>query len=102
MTFKHPRYNEEVRRVTPTADTATLHVTMERPRGLLKVVSKPAGASVAIDGKDIGKTPLVQKISAFKSITLTVKAPGMKTQRRLVYPKRGTTVIATTLHKGKR
>ena len=99
MTFKHPRYTEQTKRITPTADTATLHVSMERPKALLKVVSKPAGAAVAIDGKEIGRTPIVTKVNAFKPITLTMKSAGMSTERRLVYPKRGTNVVSARLRK---
>lgn len=99
VTFKHPRYTEQTKRITPTAETATLHVSMERPKALLKVVSRPAGASVAIDGREIGKTPVVKQVNAFKPITLTMKSPGMSTERRLVYPKRGTTVVSARLRK---
>jgi hypothetical protein len=37
-----------------------LHVRFPRPRGSLSVRSTPAGATVILDGKRIGRTPLVQ------------------------------------------
>ena len=72
---------------------------MDRPKALIKVVSRPAGAAVSLNGRGIGKTPLVRKIDAFESVTIVMKAKGMKAERRLVYPKRGTTVVAATLEK---
>jgi hypothetical protein len=104
VTFRHNgrRYVDQTRKVVPTIEGATLHASMDRPKALLKVVSKPAGASVSLDGRDIGKTPLVRKVNGFESMTLTVKAPGMVTERRLVYPKSGTTVVAATLKKKKK
>lgn len=36
----------------------TLHARLERVRGTLTVESKPSGALVTIDGRDVGRTPL--------------------------------------------
>jgi len=94
----HNRYVDQTRSVTPTTHRS-LHVVMPRPQGLLKVVSRPGGATVRLNGRDVGKTPLLRKVEAFETMTVTLRAAGMVPERRRVYPKAGTTVVAATLKK---
>ena len=84
--------------MTPTTQ-GRLHVVMARPHGFLKVVSRPGGATVSLNGRDVGKTPLLRKVEAFETMTVTLRAAGMVPVRRRVYPKAGTTVVAATLKK---
>jgi hypothetical protein len=96
IVMRHPRYDDQSRKIEPTADGAAVDFRMQRPRAKLKVVSRPAGATVTVDGRSAGKTPLVTSITGYEMTSVTISAPNMVTERRKVYA-RGTTTVAATL-----
>lgn len=98
IALRHPRYQEQVRTLTP-ADQSSLHLTLSRPRAQLRVVTRPSGATVKIGGRVVGKSPLVAPVDGFERISVTLTGAGFATETRSVYAKGGTNVLAVTLKK---
>jgi hypothetical protein len=99
VTVKRNRYEDYSKKVRPTERGVTVKMNMDRPNALLKIVSAPSGAAVAIEGREVGKTPLVHRVDAYESYDIVVSADGMESNRRRLRPRPGTNVIAAKLKK---
>ena len=99
VVLRHPRYQEQIRHVEPTADPLALHVIMPRPSAHLRIVTRPSGATVAVDGHVVGRSPLTTTVDGFERAKVTLTAPGMQPEERRVYAKNGTTMVMVTLKK---
>ena len=99
VVLRHPRYDEQVRHLDADAARGALHVIMTRPRAQLRIVTRPSGAIVQIDGRTVGRAPLTTTVDGFERARVTLSAPGMHTEDRRVYAKAGTTMVNVTLKK---
>ena len=98
VALRHPRYQEQTRRIDATVGGA-LHVDLPRPRAQLRIITRPAGATVVVDGRRVGRAPLITTVDGFERAHVTLSAPGMSTEDRRVYAKAGTTMVNVTLQK---
>ncbi|MFH0900163.1 MAG: PEGA domain-containing protein [Pseudomonadota bacterium] len=86
--IEKPRYEIWERRATFKQGTVNrIGATLKRPKVSLAVSSTPAGASVSIDGKDVGKTPLKTEINAFVENHVAFRLPGYKPTEQVILPK---------------
>ncbi|MEZ4398444.1 MAG: PEGA domain-containing protein [Kofleriaceae bacterium] len=99
LTLRHPRYAEQVRRVEPSETRTELHAVMARPKAQLRVVTRPSGATVIVDGRTVGRSPVTAVVDGFERSAVTLRAPGMVEERRTVYAKAGSTMVFATLKK---
>jgi hypothetical protein len=86
LTFEHKRY--ERTRVPVTATSATLAevaARLGRPPATLQVASVPPGASVRVNGRAVGRTPLTLPVSRYETVRIEALAPGHKPWRQSVY-----------------
>ena len=99
VVLRHPRYEEQVRHLDASATQGELHVIMTRPRAQLRIVTRPSGATVQVDGRTVGRSPLTTTVDGFERARVTLSAPGMRPEDRRVYAKAGTTMLNVTLKK---
>jgi hypothetical protein len=101
IAMRHPRYEDQSKKIVPTENGANVAFAMQRPKATLKVVSRPAGATVTVRGRVVGKTPISTSITGFEQTAVTISAPNMVTAKKTVYAK-GSTTVAVTLKKKRR
>jgi hypothetical protein len=77
-------------------------IQLERPRATLSVVSSPGGAQVSVNGDPVGTTPLVTKLPAFVTSSVTLRKPGHDDVIRRVRPTSSTVRVAATLRPSSR
>jgi hypothetical protein len=99
-TFKRARYQPKDVAFTPTTDGVTVTAKLERPSFTVKISSTPAGATVTIDGKVVGKTPVTTKQTGFENTTVTFKKDGYATATAKLYAKANGASVKATLKKG--
>jgi hypothetical protein len=64
-----------------------LRATLQRPQVKLRVTSVPTGAQVTIDGKPIGKTPLVVEATGYVATTVVLEMRGFRRHQATVTPR---------------
>lgn len=88
LLFKRPRYEDETKTVTLTPGEPTrVRVRLHRPRIPLEVTSTPPGATVIVNRKRVGKTPLSIEIRGYRRTTVLVRESGYRRFRKRIYPK---------------
>jgi hypothetical protein len=78
------------RTTTREGEVAHLAATLRRPRTLLSIHSTPPGATVFLNAKEIGTTPLIAPVSAFVKSTVEVRKAGYNTARETILSQLGT------------
>ena len=79
-----------------------VEVRLQRPKVELTVTSKPDGATVKLDGKSVGKTPLTTTVDAFRSVQLEVKKSGHRRYKKKLKPGAEGATIDARLKKRRR
>ncbi len=110
VTLKMSGYQDKVIIVTiPAGEEVTKSVTLEKQNGYLTLTSDPSGATVIIDGKNVGTTPLnkyeltpgqhtvVLTKDGYQNKTITVTInPGKETTKSVTLEKIQTTTSSST------
>ncbi len=65
-------------------ETHRVHLVLARARGWLRVISKPPGATVTVDGEAKGATPLVLEQLARRAIEVSASKRGYRSAKRTV------------------
>lgn len=77
LTFSRPGYTTETRNIQVSAGgRASVDVRLNAVKGFLTVGSSPAGASIYVDGKDIGKATPAELMLDPAAHGITVRKPG--------------------------
>lgn len=85
LTARLPRYVTLTRSVAIAAGAVTeLRLKLARPSHNVTVVSTPRGATVTVDGRRAGTTPLSLEVSGFTRHSLTIELKGYQTYRTSV------------------
>lgn len=85
-----PQYEMWQKTVTTReGDEAVVVAALRRPRTVLRIESTPPGATVLLNHKDIGITPLTTEVSAFTTALLTLRKAGYRASRRITVPRAG-------------
>lgn len=91
-------YHKEMEVVILVNETREVKTTMAFVGAKLKVVSSPAGATVSLDNKELGKTPLAEALVTAGKHLLRVELKGHEAHSREMDLKSGSTVpVAVTL-----
>ena len=80
----------------------TLDVRLSRPDFRVTVISKPAGATVEIDGRTIGKAPVSTTVKGFTALKLELSAPGHQSWSDKLYVKKNGQAVTATLKKARK
>ncbi|HRC59272.1 MAG TPA: PEGA domain-containing protein, partial [Kofleriaceae bacterium] len=99
VALRHPRYSADSRRVTPTAGLTEVALRLTRPLVTVKILSTPPGATVRVNGRELGKTPAQAKVHAFERGTIVLSHNGGAIKTMQIYPQADNTVVSATLPK---
>ena len=87
------------RTVTPTPAGVKVRVALAKQSFLVKVSSKPEGATIMLNGKPLGVTPTTVKVPAFESSTLIIAKAGYETEAEKIAPKASDTSVRVQLRR---
>ncbi len=65
----------------------------------MKIVSTPGGATVSINGRRVGKTPMTTVVPGFTNHTVELRRAGFRTHHTRFYSRRPDEVVAARLDK---
>jgi hypothetical protein len=103
VSIAHPRYERFEKAIAPVAGTpVSIDAHLSRPEIRLQVVTRPAGASITIDGRGVGKSPASAVVKGFTSIKVEASFPGYQPVTQRMYVKRDTRKVALTLKKARK
>ncbi|HEY0191064.1 MAG TPA: PEGA domain-containing protein, partial [Kofleriaceae bacterium] len=102
LTIRKAAMVAAVRAVTATHAGAAIRVALARQTFQVKVSSTPAGATVSLDGAELGTTPTTIKLSAFEAASLSIAKDGYATRTEPVTPKANGIAVHAVLKKQKR
>lgn len=95
---RRSRYADETRKVRLRAGKLDkMDVRLERPDHKLRIISAPLGATVTINGRPAGTTPLVATVKGYQGNRVRVERPGFETWSRKVYAKEPLTRLTVKL-----
>jgi hypothetical protein len=73
LTIERSRYTPVTERVEAASDRmATIATRLERPRAKLTITSSPEGASIRLNGLNVGRTPKTLSVARFETARLAV------------------------------
>lgn len=84
--LRRARYAAAERTVEPRPGVTEVELRLSRPVVAVRILSRPAGATVRLNGKDLGKTPLTAQVTAYEHATLIWIAPDGATRTQQIYP----------------
>lgn len=99
VALRHPRYLAAQREVVPAPGTTEVALRLTRPLVTVKIESRPPGATVRVNGRAVGKTPLATKVLAFERGTVVLSHDGGAIKTMQIYPQADNTVVSATLPK---
>lgn len=87
LVLKRPRYGDTTELVTLTPGTrARVDVRLRRPMVTIEVSSEPSGATVVVNRKKMGQTPLSIELPAFVKSTVVIRESGYRSVRKRITP----------------
>lgn len=96
--LRRPRYATATRQLEATPGVTEVELKMARPLVKIHITSRPPGAIVRLNGRDVGKTPLTTEVPAFERYTVVWSSRTGATATQLIYPQEdGESVTATLL-----
>jgi hypothetical protein len=95
--LRHPRYNDAVRRIAPEPGVTNVDIKLVRPVVTMKILSRPLGATVRVNGKEVGRTPVTASVNAFERGTIIWTHSGGATKTLQIYPQTDGAVVTATL-----
>ncbi len=96
--LRRARYATATRQLEATPGVTEVELKMARPIVKLHITSRPSGAMVRLNGRDVGETPLTTEVPAFRRHTVVWSDHSGATATQLVYPQgHGESVTATLL-----
>jgi formylglycine-generating enzyme required for sulfatase activity len=75
--------------VTAGSEMTIPTVELRPAKAHIEIVTRPAGALVAVDGNYVGKGPVDVELAPGRRHEVTVTAPGYRDEKRLIEPKAG-------------
>lgn len=68
--------------------TRKVNVQLDRPSVKIRITSSPKRATIRVNGKKVGKTPMLASVPAGKKAKIVVSKPGFKKWTKTVVPKK--------------
>jgi hypothetical protein len=101
VVYQRPRYANLSKPFSPKEGATTkVSARLERPTFTLRVVSSPPNATVTVQGRSSGKSPVTAKVPGFEAVTVKVTKPGYQAKTTKVTAKKNGTVVTVTLRRG--
>ncbi len=97
LTLEHPRYETRSLPLHLQEGESKISALMHRPIVQIKVLSRPSGATVTVDGHQVGNSPVSTKVRGFLYVTVKVSKAGYKPYTKRVYAKSKSTTIRARL-----
>lgn len=98
LTISYRRYATVEKPIAPQdGEPASVSVRLERPEQKVTIRSRPTGATITVDGKTLGKTPLSATVRGFTSIKVKAELTGHAPWSQKVYVKKTSSTITATL-----
>ncbi len=98
LTLEHPRYEtRSLALALHAGQESKVKAMMHRPIFQLKVLTRPSGATVTVDGHTVGNSPVSTKIRGYLYMTVKVSKPGYKTYVKRLYARNKSTTIRARL-----
>jgi PEGA domain len=98
LELRHARYASATRQLEAVPGVITdVELKMARPLVTIKVTSRPPGATVRLNGRDVGRTPLTTEVPAFERYTVVWSNRAGATATQLVYPQTDDETFSATL-----
>ncbi len=95
---RRSRYADETRKVRlRPGKLDRIEVRLGRPDHKLRIISAPLGATVTVNGKPAGTTPMVATVKGYQGNRVRIERPGFETWSRKVYAKEPLTRLTVTL-----
>lgn len=95
--LRRARYATATRQLEATPGVTEIELKMARPTVKIHVTSRPPGAMVRLNGRDVGKTPLTTEVPAFERYTVVWSNRNGATATQLIYPQADGESFAATL-----
>ena len=100
ISLSYRRYKTVEKKMTLRAEKPVeMKLALERPRHQIKIVSQPGGATVSLNGRRVGKTPLSLTVPGYSRLEVEMRRAGFRTLRTTHYSKRSGEVVALRLEK---
>ncbi len=100
LDVSHPRYQAASRFVSLAAGKAqNLEVTLSRPTHVVTVTSQPPGATIFLDGRRAGTTPMKLSVLGFVTVKLDFKKTGYQPTGTKLYSKRANDRVSVQLRR---
>jgi PEGA domain len=74
-----------------------VEVRLSRPDHKLRIVSAPVGATVTVNGKQVGTTPVVATVKGYQHIRVRIERPGFAPWSRKLYAREPLTRLSVKL-----
>jgi hypothetical protein len=101
VTLSRAGFESDLRWVAPSAKkpTASVEIALRRPRHALTVSTKPGGATVFVDGKRAGVTPVTVDVPGFVPSTVKIIKPGHAIVTRKIVSRKKTDKLSVFLQR---
>jgi len=98
IAVRRSRYVDAQRRVRlRPGKPDRIEVKLERPDHKVRIVSAPLGATVTVNGKPAGITPLVMTVKGYQQIRVRIERPGFEDWSRRLYAREPLTKVNAVL-----
>lgn len=97
--LRRARYAPATRAVRAAPGVTDVDVRLARPVVSVRVLSRPPGLTVRLNGQDLGKTPLSAEVPAFEHGTLLWLAANGATRTQQIYPQENGATYTTNLER---
>jgi hypothetical protein len=98
LVLSHPRYRKLSQPLNASPDApATVSARLERPSAQLQLRSKPTGATIKVNGRDVGRAPLKLDLARFETVNVQATLPGRKPWKRKVFLKSPVTKLEAAI-----
>ncbi len=94
LRIEHPRYQTFIKTVSASPGAPTVvKASLKRPTFSLKVRSSPSGATVWVNGRTVGRSPVSVSVTGFERASIRLMKEGYGTKGRRVYVKKNQSVL---------
>ena len=98
--ISHARYQSVTKLVTlAEGKQEQVEVTLSRPTHVVTVTSNPSGATIFIDGRSAGTTPMKLSVLGFTTLKLEFKKTGYQPASKKLYSRVAQDKVAVKLNK---
>jgi hypothetical protein len=98
FTLRRPRY-QSITKTLRVEKKTSFTGKLERPVFPLKISSSPTGATVTIDGKKVGKTPITASVAGHRALVISISKTGFETASQTITVRQSGSTVRLDLAK---